>query len=167
MKRLLIVAFFFCLIRPANALWQGHFDTSAGVSPIMIRELRDGQWLAGATKENIWHLDYQGASGSVWNGQRLHVGAFTAWNAEKGNPAYGPVIGIDLPAGVGHGIAALGSALNLDDTFKPIQYIDSALSFDFIGGYRPVHTPDTHSWVYGVGARLSVSFGVAELKKGL
>lgn len=158
MKKL--AALLLLLSAPAGALWQGKLDLDPTVAPIVIRELHDGQWLAGVTKENLWHLDHDGA-------QRLHAGVFQAWNAEKGNASLGLVAGVDLPAYLGPALQALGSALGLGETFKPLQYFSSVLSLDAIGGYRPLHSPDVHSWVYGAGARLNIGFGVQELKRGL
>lgn len=168
MKRLILALGLLAL--PAvqgHATWKGALDLDPSVQPIMIRELHDGQWLAGVTKENLWHLDYQGATDSMWNGQRFHAGFFQAWNAEHGNGSFGLVAGLDLPVGLGGAVAKLLSAFGNGD-WKPLQYFDSALSLDGIGGYRPVHTSDVDgNWVYGVGARLKIAFGVQELKKGL
>lgn len=145
----------------AKALWTGRFDLSPAVSPIMIRELHDGQWLAGVTKENIWHLDHN-------DKQLIHAGIFQAWNTERGNASFGPVIGLDLPIGLGPVIANMAAAIGLGEFFKPLQYVGSALSLDAIGGYRPIHTSDVDgSWVYGAGLRMNIAFGVKELQKGL
>lgn len=145
----------FLLICPASAAWQGKLNLDSNLDPVMIRELHDGQWLAGVSKGNLFHVDQDGV-------QRLHVGVFQAWNAEQGNPATGLVAGVDLPPGFA---AALASGL--PDWFKPVEYVQAAVSLDFFGGYRPQHTEDTHQWIYGVGAKLRVKFGSKELQKGL
>ena len=163
----MLLAIMLSLSGAANAAWietknwSGKLDLDPVVSPVALRELKDGQWLAGIAKENIWHLDQLGV-------QRFHIGLFQAWNAEKGNASFGILAGPDIPLGLASKIGALGEALSLPNFFKPAQYISSVLSINAFGGYRPIHTDDVYgSWVYGVAARLSIAFGVKELQKGL
>ena len=161
MKHWLGVVALICFGSQAHAAWVGKLDLSPVVSPIMIREIHDGQWLYGVTKENLWHLDHNGE-------QRIHVGLFQAWNTEHGNASFGPVVGVDVPLRLSQAIGGIASSLGLDQTFKPLQYVGAVLSVDAIGGYRPVHSADVNGpWVYGVGVRLNVAFGVKELQKGL
>lgn len=159
--KLMILLLLGMFVRSANATWKGSLDLNPVMSPIVIRELHDGQWLAGVVKENIWHLDQDGI-------QRFHAGVFQAWNAEHGNASTGMVFGIDIPAHLAESLQALGDGLNMHSTFKPASLLGSMLSFNFIGGYRPFHSSDVIGpWVYGFGARLSIKFGVQELQKGL
>lgn len=154
-RKLTLAAILFFMASSVSATWKGALNLNSDFAPVMIRELHDGQWLAGVAKTDIWHLDQDGV-------QRFHAGLFQAWNAERGNPTFGTVVGVDLPVGLATSIAAA-----LPDWFKPSTYIASAVSLDFFGGYRPQHSDDTHSWVYGIGAKLKVSFGQKELQKGL
>lgn len=167
MKKIIAALMFMSVT--ANATWQGKFDLTPLVSPIVIRELHDGQWLYGVTKENLWHLDYQGSDPlSLWNGQRFHVGVFQAWNAENGNASFGMVSGIDVPLPVSQLIGQAVGATGLTSTAKWLSLLGSALSLDFIGGYRPIHTNSVNGdWIYGIGARLSIKFGATDLQKGL
>lgn len=145
----------------ASATWQGKLDLNPTVSPILIRELHDGQWIAGVTKENLWHLDKDGI-------QRFHAGVFQAWNAEHGNASTGMVIGVDVPVPLSYGLKTLGEGFGLPSVFKPATLFSSMLSFDVIGGFRPFHSADVNgNWVYGLGAKLGISFGVKELQDGL
>lgn len=156
------------LLQPCSASWQGKLDLTPTVQPMMIRELHDGQWLYGIAKNNLWHLDYNNPSGSFWNGQRFHAGAFQAWNAESGNGSFGLVAGFDIPAPIGKAIASGISAVGLEQTAKFLSHVGEMLSVDFLGGYRPIHTNAVNDdWVYGVGASLSIQFGVSDLKEGL
>ena len=152
----------------AFAIWTGRLDLSPTVSPLVIRELHDGQWLAGITKENLWHLDYNSITGSQWDGQRLHAGVFEAWNAEHGNATFGIVSGFDIPVALSQAIFSIGNAIGLTNTFKPAQYLASALSLDGLVGYRPWHDASVNGdLTYGVACRLNIAFGVSELQKGL
>lgn len=155
MKHWLMAAALICLGSPAHALWQGKLNLDTNLDPVMIRELHDGQWLAGFAKGNLWHLDQNGVS-------RFHAGLFQAWNAEHGNPATGLVLGLDLPPGL-----AAAAAAGLPEWFKPGTYLTAAVTLDFFGGYRPQHSDDTHQWIYGIGAKLKIAFGVKELQQGL
>lgn len=155
MKTLLVIAALICFGSQAQAAWVGKLNLNSNFSPVMIRELHDGQWLAGVAKGDIWELDQNGV-------KRAHAGMFQAWNAEQGNPATGLVLGVDLPPGFAAGIAS-----GLPEFFKAGAYMGAAVSLDFFGGYRPQHSNDTHSWIYGVGAKLSISFGTKELQNGL
>lgn len=164
----IIVSLALAMIPPASvsAAWVGRFDLNPAVSPIVIRELHDGQWIAGITKENLWHLDNTGAGALA--GQRAHVGIFEAWNAQHGNASFGTVVGIDIPVKLAEAIQSIGESFGLQQSFKPLSYVGSALSLDAIAGLRPAHSADVSGpFVYGFGARLNVAFGVSELKKGL
>lgn len=167
MKKLLYVLPLL-LLGNAYAGWEGKLDLTPNVSPIVIREVHDGQWLAGVSKNNILHLDYSGDTNSVWNGQRFHLGAFEAWNTEHGNASTGLVGGVDIPLPLSEALGYISSALQLQESFKPAEYLSSMISFDIIGGYRPLHDASVNgNWVYGAGASLNIAFGVKELQKGL
>ena len=159
MKKYLFLMVLFA--SPVQAAWQGKLNLALNESqPVVLRELHDGQWLAGVAKPDIFHLDRDGV-------QWFHAGAFHAWNAEKGNPTFGFIAGVDLPK-AGPYIASLAKALELEGLFKPLMYADSLVSIDGFAGYRPVHSPDVNgNFTYGVGARLNIAFGVKELQKGL
>lgn len=161
MKHWLLSFALICFGSTANAAWESKLDLNPVVSPIMIRELNDGQWLAGVTKENVWHLDQDGK-------QRLHAGVFEAWNAEHGNASFGMLLGVDVPLSLSQGLYKLGESLGLSNAFKPAAYLASALSLDAVAGYRPFHSADVNGeFVYGVGFRMNIAFGVKELQKGL
>lgn len=162
MKKLSLILILSILgyIGVSEAAWVGKLDLSPNVSPVMLRELGDGQWLAGLAKPDIWHLDKDDV-------QWAHAGIFHAWNAEKGNPSFGLMAGIDLPK-AGPYISKLGKALELESVFKPLTVAEGWVSIEAFGGYRPVHTPDVKgNWVYGIGAKMNIKFGVKELQNGL
>lgn len=141
--------------------WSGKLDLNPVVQPLVMRELHDGQWLAGVAKPNLWHLDQAGV-------QRFHLGAFQSWNAEHGNPAFGLMAGIDIADHIALAAGAIGGAIGVPSLFKPAALLGSVLSLDFLGGYRPFHDASVKGpWMYGVGAMLKVPFGIAELQKGL
>lgn len=168
MKHWLLALAFICFGSSAQASWQGKLDLQSSVQPMILREVHDGQWLAGLAHPNLFHLDHNGNA-------ILHVGVFSAWNAETGNSSFGPMAGVDLlgiskevgvsiPGVLGY----IGEAVNLPSLFKPAVYLTELLSLDAFVGYRPMHTNDVlGNWIYGAGATLRVPFGVKELQAGL
>jgi hypothetical protein len=138
----------------------GKLNLSPVVSPVFIRELHDGNWLAGYAKPDIWKLDIGRAVISD-----VHIGAFHAWRVNSGDAAVGLSAGLGLPS-LGPALAKLGEVLQIPGTIKWISLVEASLSLDFYGGYRPIHGPDVQDWMYGVGGYLKYSFGLPDLIKG-
>lgn len=158
MKKILIVAL---VLIPLSsfAAWQGKLDLTPVVNPLVIRELHDGNWLAGYAKPNLWHLDKDGRE---W----FHAGIWHAWRTDHGDPAIGLSAGVNI-GDMGSVLGAISDVLGLDATAKWTRIIGGAVSIDGYGGYRPVHGPDVHDWAYGIGAMLTKKFGLPDLAKGL
>ncbi len=167
MKKLLLLL---TLTAPciSHGAWQGKLDLQPNVQPLLLREVADGQWLAGYTAPNIFHIDHNG-------NPIFHIGLFHAFNAEGGNSSFGPIAGLDL-AGISRDIgfsvpsliSGLGTGLGLEKVFKPAALFAEALTLDAFIGYRPVHTADVYSeWVYGGGIALKIPFGTKNLEAGL
>ena len=166
MNRIII----FLLLWPGMAFgnWVGKLDLSSSGQAIILREGHDGQWLAGLSHPNLWHLDHNG-------NPLLHLGLFQAWNADNGNASFGPLAGLDLLGAskevgvdVPGALGSLGEYLGLPSVFKPAVLFSQMLSIDAFVGYRPFHTPDVSGrLVYGGAATLKVPFGVKELQAGL
>jgi len=166
--KLILAALFALLPMGVQASWTGHLDLQSSVQPLALREIHDGQWLAGYAHPNLFHIDHNG-------NPIFHLGVFHAFNAEGGNASFGPLagvdlmgisreVGVDVPALLGN----LGEWTGAPSVFKPASYFVNLLSVDFFGGYRPVHTDDVlGNWIYGVGATLKIPFGVKELRAGL
>ena len=147
------------LAAQSQAALVGKFDLEPTVHPLALREIHDGQWIAGIGKD-FWRLESNGR-------EILHIGLFQAWNAEHGNASFGPSLGLKLP-GITPAIGKIGEALQLPNFFKPAQYLASCVSLESFVGYRPIHTADVlGEIVYGFGARLNIEFGLSELQNGL
>lgn len=138
---------------PARAQWAGKLDLHEDPSAIGLRELHDGNWLAGL-EHGVAHVEY--------NGFRLaHVKFFTAWRAMELDAAYG------LSAGVNVGGAGAYLATYLPDFFpairtvKFVSMLGNWTSLDFYGGYRPLHGSDTHAWIYGIGGRVRIPLSLS------
>lgn len=157
MRKLLLLLL---LAVPAHSqtIWKGKLDVFDGVpSPLGMRELHDGNWLAGFDHQ-FWHLER--------NSQEVcHVTFFTAWRAMQGDVAYGPSLGVPI----GQLGSVLGSAIGLvaPATYHMtpwLQQLGNWVSLDFYGGYRPTHGADVHSWIYGIGGKVKIPL---DLIKGL
>lgn len=151
----------------AFATWQGKLDLEPSVSPIILREAHDGQWLYGIAHPNLFKLLHN-------ENTIFHVGAFQAWNAESRNASFGLLAGVDL-IGASRDIGLdiplrLGQVAdwaNVGTSFGVVKYVQEMISLDFFGGYRPVHTDDVlGQWVYGAAASLKIKFGAGELQNG-
>lgn len=131
-------------------------NLSPAVSPTVLREMNDGQWLFGIAKPDLlkWGI--------------VQAGIFQAWNAEHGNASAGPMLGVSSPIDFSEKIGAMAEALHMGFLWKPVQYFKSVASINAFGGYRPIHSADVvGNWVYGGAATLRVEFGIPELQKGL
>lgn len=168
-KRLVVATMVFGNLSSfAHAVWQGKLDLQSSVQPLVLREVHDGQWLAGIAHPSIFRLDHN-------NNTIIHAGVFQAWNAENGNASFGPLVGLDLSGisndlgfNISDMISSLGKGLNLPTFFKPAAYFADILSLDAFVGYRPIHTADVNGeLVYGGAACLKIPFGVSELQNGL
>lgn len=121
----------------------------SGVEAIGVRDLNGGGWLAGASKQVLSiHRD---------GNEKLCLNMFSAWDANGGNPAYGPSLGIPL--------GRLGDKLNeiivaiapgLAQEFGWLHKIGNFASLDVYGGYRVHPTGDSRPWVYGFGGKLKI-----------
>lgn len=131
-------------------------NLNPSVSPTVLREMHDGQYLFGIAKPDLvkWGI--------------LQAGIFQAWNAEHGNASAGPLLGVASPVDFSQKLGALAEALHMGALYKPVTYFKSVASVNGFGGYRPIHSADVRgNWVYGVAATLRVEFGIPELEKGL
>lgn len=141
-----------CLADP----WIGKLDLFSGVNPlpqpIAIRELHDGNWLAGIQKQ-IWHLETRKV-------QVLHASYYQAWRTAYGDPAYGLSLGTDL---IGDAKIVLDLA-NIEVPEPPQLFSDikTFVSVDFYGGYRPVHGADVHAWIYGIGGKVTIPWDLTQ-----
>lgn len=162
MKKLLLVFWLALCAVQARAedwsRWHGKLNLDLKtVSPIIARELNDGQWLAG--------IDF-----TAWTLYRndleiLHVGIFQAWNAEHGNTSTGLTLGRNTS--VGKVLGPIAKRMHLDNYWKPTTLLGAIISLDGFLGYRPQHAQDVQgNLVYGALARLSIPFSVEDLKKG-
>lgn len=156
MKKLLL-ALMFVLPASAGAVLQGKLDLTPTVNPVLIRELHDGNWLAGYGKSNLFHLDLNGT-------EIFHAGVFHAWRTNQGDPSLGLSLGIAAPAAPALGLIL--DSLQLPQTAKFLQNVSATVAIDGYGGYRPIHGPDVHSWIYGVGMVLQARVGLPDLKAG-
>ena len=161
MKKLYMVFIAFTLCSTANSALVGKFDIdTANFEAISLREFHDGMWLVGAQKQ-IWELK-DDTSGT----EAFHVSAFWASRLEGNDTAYGPSIGMPLGT-IGtvivNGLSTISSIApplgSLTDAFTMppwLKKIDSWMSVDFYGGYRPTISHDDHHFVYGVGGKIKV-----------
>lgn len=141
----------------AGAVVAGKLDLDLNIQTLGLRELNDGNWLAGVGKQ-LWHLEVDGK-------ERLHFGVFQAWRANQGDPAFGLSLGVTT-GGLGDYITKaidLGTP-GLGDYVKWVPQIANLISIETFGGYRPSHGPDVHPWIYGVGGYLKIPL---DLIKGL
>lgn len=131
-------------------------NLSPSVSPALLREMHDGQYLFGIAKPDLvkWGI--------------AQAGLYQAWNAEHGNASFGPMLGVYSPVDFSEKIGALAESLHMGMLYKPVKYFKSVASLNAFGGLRPVHSADVKgNWVYGVAATLRVEFGMPELQAGL
>lgn len=156
MKRLLVVLLL-CCPSLSSATLVGKLDLNYDAQAVGLRELNDGNWLAGIGKQ-LWHLESDGK-------ERLHFGVFQAWRTNHGDPAFGLNLGVTT-GGLGDYLTAtIGQvAPNLSDSIKWIPQLANFISIDTFGGYRPTHGPDVHAWIYGFGGYLKIPL---DLIKGL
>jgi hypothetical protein len=146
------------LAMPAQAqTLKGNFHLGGSPSAIGLRELHDGNWLAGV-EYSFYDV--------IWNNSPiLTVNAFTAWRVNRGDPAYGPSLSVNM----GQAGGAIGNFLGLgapglyNQTTWLFKLAD-LISIDSYIGYRPVHSQDVHSWIYGIGGKVKIPF---DLSKGL
>ncbi len=172
MKKMMMVMAFgligLGLTSRASAQWVGKLDLQSSVQPLVLREARNGQWLAGLAHPNLWHLDHSG--NPIFN-----IGFFQALNSESGNASFGPLAGVDLLGvskevglDVPSTINAIGVALGVPSVFKPAVLFSQILSIDAFAGYMPTYSSDVKGpWIYGGAATLKIPFTVSELKAGL
>lgn len=121
------------------------------------RELHDGQWLAGGSKDALYMLRKKSDGNYA---KALQIGGAVMSNAEHGNTSYqikgGLYLGT-LGATIQNGVSLAAS--NLADYTPPpwISKIGNAVSFDFFGGPRPKHDGSVKgNWTYGIGASVNV-----------
>ena len=152
--RMLILALLVLIPGPASAGYKIKFDLISSPTELLgMRELNDGNWLAGFSK--------QAASLRKDDVEKLHLNAFSAWRVEGGDIAYG--LGLGVPLGnLGDGLlAAVRSvAPNLEENMKWLPKVGSFLSLDTYVGYRFKHGPDVHPLVYGIGGKVSIPFDI-------
>ena len=137
---------------PASAAWQGKLDLlSPQASAIGVRELHDGNWLAGL-QTKTWHLEKDGL-------EVFSVSYFQAWRAMQGDPAYGLSVGVKAASASGILQSVVSSLDNngLASWTPPpwVKSIGNWVSLDIYGGFRPTHSADVHSWVYGIGGKVT------------
>lgn len=153
---LMIVALIF-LGSTAHATITGKLDLDFNIQTLGLRELHDGNWLSGVGKQ-IWELDVDGK-------ERFHVGVFQAWRVYQGDPAFGLSMGFTTGGLGDYFYSAINSvAPNLSDYVKWVPQVGNLISIETFGGYRPVHGPDVHAWIYGFGGYLKIPL---DLKAGL
>lgn len=157
MKKLYVLAVLGWFASSANATVAGKLDLNYDVQAIGMRELHDGNWLAGVGKQ-LAHLEINGK-------ERLHLGVFQAWRANHGDPAFGLSLGVTT-GGLGEYV---GKALDmgtpdLSESVKWLPHVADLISIETFAGYRPVHGSDVHAWIYGVGGYLKIPL---DLIKGL
>ena len=90
-----------------------------------------------------------------------------AWNAEHGNHSVNLTAGTPLGSPM-MAIGRAGEMIGLPNLFSPLRYASSMVSVESFVGYRPIHTPDVlGNLVYGYAFKLTISFGVKELRYGM
>lgn len=148
---------FLLLTQDANAAWVGKLDLLDGrlPCPVGYRELHDGNWLAGLQKQ-IWHLEKDGK-------EAFHVSYFQAWRVFQSDPAYGLSLGIktgDLGAALGEAVKV--AAPRIYDKTKWLQKLSNWVEISAFAGARPVHGPDTHTFIYGIGGQVQIPIDLTE-----
>lgn len=165
MKKLLTgIIVIWALAGQAWATLVGKYDLDPTLSPVIARELHDGQYLAGIAHPHLWCLQYVGQDTALYaNGTCvMHAGVQTLWNAEKGNASYGPLFGFNIPGNVNPILQSIGEWAGLHQ--NSIDALSSALTVDFFAGYRPIHTADViGSFTYGYSCTFSLKFGVTKM----
>lgn len=158
MKKWIILVILF-LVGPLHAqtVWKGKLDLGSNPSAIGLRELHDGNWLAGF-EHPIWHLERNSIP-------MFNINFFTAWRALQGDPAYGPSFGMNI----GQAGSAIGNIIGMTapalyDKTPWIQQLGNFVSIEIYTGYRPVHSADTHAFMYGIGGKVTIPL---DLLKGL
>lgn len=160
-KKLLHIGLMMFISSFSQAALVGKLDlNSANFEAITIRELHDGMWLVGAQK-TIWELD-----DNISGVEVLHVSGFWCSRLEGNDTAYGPSVGMPLGTigtALVNGLSTIANVVpgagQLTDlwTMPPwLKKVDSLISVDIYGGYRPTTSLDDHHWIYGFGGKVQI-----------
>ncbi len=135
----------------AGATITGKLDLSMPTNGLLLRELHDGSWMGGLSKD-IYQVAYNG-------NPVLNMGYAQVWRVLDGSGNGIPSSGlhVSIPTGsLGQHIEALNGVLSLPSIFKPLAMVGNFVGLDAMIGYSAVHTKDQHDFFYGVGAKVTI-----------
>ncbi len=123
------------------------------LSPVVEREVRNGQWLSGV-EYLPWSLMH--GSDTV-----MAVGIYTVWNSQTANNSYGLSVYVPISdmAAISKGVLTI---FKIDPSFKVpgfVSFAGQALGLQVMGGYMPTWNQSVFGpFTYGVGAIFKVHF---------
>ena len=146
---IILLTYLFMIPNDSVATWRGKLDLNLNAEAVGIRELHDGNWLAGISKQ-LWHLEEDGK-------ERLHVSVYQAWRAEHGDPAFGLSLGLNTGKLGDWFQDAIGKiAPELSERAKFVTQLSNWISLEVYGGYRFRHGPDVHDWIWCLGGKVRI-----------
>lgn len=148
-------------LTPSNPSWQIQFDATADATFCGMRELHDGQWLAGTCRD-LFYLTHAQSDGLTHKFAHVGVGVF--WNGEHGNATVALKGGLNFGTAIQEGLQLLGMQYpSLQAMGAPpfLQKVGDMTSLDFALGYRPIHDASVNGdLTYGIAFNLRVPFSL-------